>query len=52
MDAWTNRTSAHHALEDHWVGTTEFHLMTRVPSSNYDHDHDTNHETIVTDPNQ
>ena len=25
-DAWTNRTNAHRALEDNWVGTIEFYL--------------------------
>ena len=32
-DTWTHRTNAHRALEDYWVGTTEFYLVSvRAPS--------------------
>ena len=49
-DTWTNRTMAHRALEDYWVGTTEFYLVSsRAPSSSNNNycrqdDHQHNHD--------
>ena len=35
-DTWTNRTNAHRTLEDYWVGTTEFYLVSsRAPSCSF-----------------
>ena len=46
-DTCTNRMSAHRALEDYWVGTAEFHLMIRVPSSSHDHASDSHEDLIL-----